>query len=241
VFSDASLCLDSGVARELVDGEPPRDAAEAGGGGDGRRLALHAYKQEWILDAAKTVFARDGITRASMREIAKTAGYTVGVLYNYFHSKEEIYAEVLQSSLGALLSALHTTAEAAEEGGQAAATIRALYTFYRERPGDFDLSFYLYQGARPVSLDHELDRRLNGLVQQVMDELAAALAADAVVPVPESRRHAVKVSSYVFGLILMAHTGRLNALGEDPDELLQLLLTDTLGHEHDQRHGSGET
>jgi len=38
----------------------------------------------------------------------------------------------------------------------------------------------------------------------------------------------------------MAHTGRLHALGEDPDELLQLLLTDTLRHEHDQ-HGSGET
>lgn len=196
-----------------------------------RRLAVHAYKREWIVEAARTVFARDGIGRASMREIAKGAGYTVGVIYNYFRSKEELYAEVLSGSLTALTGEVAAAADGAPHGKRAAAGLRALYRFYRERPGDFDLSFYLYQGARPVGPDEQLDRRLNGLVVAVIDVLADALVADGIDPPERARSHAVRATSAIFGLVLMAQTGRLSSLGERPDDVRERMLADTLGRD----------
>lgn len=198
---------------------------------DRRRLAVHAYKREWIVDAARAVFARRGIDRASMREIAKDAGYTVGVIYNYFRSKEELYAEVLSGSLTTLTVEVAAAGEQAPDGERAAAGLRALHRFYRMRPGDFDLSFYLYQGARPVGLDHELDGRLNGLVVELFDVLAGALVADGIDLPDQARSHAVRATSAIFGLILMAQTGRLPTLGERPDDVLELMLADTLGRD----------
>ena len=44
-----------------------------------------------ILAAAGTVFAEQGYTHASMRDIARAAGMSVGGLYLYFRNKEELY------------------------------------------------------------------------------------------------------------------------------------------------------
>lgn len=206
--------------------------SEAEDAGEARRLALHAYKRKWIVDAARTVFARDGVTRASMREIAKHAGYTVGVLYHYVRSKEELYSEVLQGSLGALVDDLERARDGAPAGRCSGAAFDALYRFYRERPVDFDLSFYLYQGARPVGLYDDLDRRLNQRVDDVMDVLAGCLVADGVAAADRAHPRAVAVMSALFGVVLMTHTGRLRSLAEDPDALVALLLADTLGSDH---------
>ncbi len=41
-----------------------------------------------VLDAARAVFDELGIEGASIREIAKRAGYTPGAIYSYFENKE---------------------------------------------------------------------------------------------------------------------------------------------------------
>jgi AcrR family transcriptional regulator len=210
-----------------VDGAVVTD--DPAGAAERRRSAEQAFKREWLVESARAVFAREGIARSSMREIAKNAGYTVGVLYNYFRSKEELYAEVLRGSLATVADRIATATDGAPDGQRAAAGLRAMYGFYRERPGDFDLSFYLFQGARPVGLDAELDARLNALVERVMDELAAGLEADRLAAPGAARSHAVRASSAVFGVILMAHTGRLGSLGEEPDTVLDAMVDDLLG------------
>lgn len=48
-----------------------------------------AYR-EGILQAARTVFCRLGFDEAKMVTIAEEAGVSVGTLYNYFKSKEEV-------------------------------------------------------------------------------------------------------------------------------------------------------
>ena len=47
-----------------------------------------------ILDAAELVFVRDGFA-AKIETIAKAAEYSVGSLYNFFPSKEELFKNVL--------------------------------------------------------------------------------------------------------------------------------------------------
>src|ERR1700749_3423025 len=67
-----------------------------------RRQAVSGHKRELILDAAKQIFAEEGLEGASLRAIAVRAGYTPAALYFHFESKEAIYAEVLQASLASL-------------------------------------------------------------------------------------------------------------------------------------------
>jgi AcrR family transcriptional regulator len=43
-----------------------------------------------IVDAALEVFGRDGFSRAQMADVAKTAGVSVGTLYNYVEGKEAL-------------------------------------------------------------------------------------------------------------------------------------------------------
>ncbi len=49
-----------------------------------------------ILAATRKVFAEQGYEQASMRTIAREAGVSVGGLYLYFRSKEEIYLTLTQ-------------------------------------------------------------------------------------------------------------------------------------------------
>jgi len=53
-----------------------------------------------LLDAASRVFARKGLQRARMTEIAAAAGVAPGTLYHYFESKEALFYYVLERGTG---------------------------------------------------------------------------------------------------------------------------------------------
>jgi AcrR family transcriptional regulator len=48
-----------------------------------------------IMKAAMDVFSRKGYAKASIREIARTAGISVGGVYLYFRNKEELYRSLI--------------------------------------------------------------------------------------------------------------------------------------------------
>ena len=64
-----------------------------------RNQALTDVRRQSVLDAARSAFFELGMEKASMREIAQRAGYTVGAIYSYFASKEEVYGALLAESL----------------------------------------------------------------------------------------------------------------------------------------------
>jgi AcrR family transcriptional regulator len=55
-------------------------------------------KRQAILDIAKAAFIEQGYSTTSMSEIASRVGGSKATLYNYFSSKEEIFAAVMESS-----------------------------------------------------------------------------------------------------------------------------------------------
>jgi len=55
------------------------------------------YRQG-ILKAAEAVFVEKGFAGARMSDIAAAAGLATGTLYNYFKSKESIFAEMLREA-----------------------------------------------------------------------------------------------------------------------------------------------
>ncbi|CAO5188472.1 TetR family transcriptional regulator [Frankia sp. AiPs1] len=78
-----------------------------------------------LLDAARTVFERDGFLHARVADICDLASLSHGSFYTYFHSKEEIFREVVDSVELDLL-----TPEPAPAGTDAIARIRAANRHY---------------------------------------------------------------------------------------------------------------
>ena len=55
------------------------------------REQTKAANRQAILDAARTVFGEMGYEAASVRDIIRGSGLSVGAFYNYYRSKEEVY------------------------------------------------------------------------------------------------------------------------------------------------------
>ncbi len=55
-----------------------------------------ASRRDRLVDAALTVFARDGVDAASIKKIGQAAGVAPALIYHYFESKEALLAAVVQ-------------------------------------------------------------------------------------------------------------------------------------------------
>jgi len=189
---------------------------------DLRRGAVRDFKRAGILAAAIDVFTRTGLEGATIRAIAQAAGYTAGAVYSYFPTKEAIYADILAQSLAALREAIDAASrQAADDEARVRATIRAFYDFYRERPQELELGFYLFQGMRPRGLSREIDRALNSkLIAALMRIRGAIVRLGALRPLA-AHRETVAAMCHISGVLLMARTGRLKTLDSDPDMLIE--------------------
>jgi AcrR family transcriptional regulator len=67
-----------------------------------RRLPEERPKQ--ILDAALAVFAERGLAAARLDDIAKLAGLSKGTIYLYFPNKEELFREVVRTTVVAYIA-----------------------------------------------------------------------------------------------------------------------------------------
>lgn len=67
----------------------------------GRRAATKARTREALLEAARQVFAERGYGPASVEEIARTAGVSVGSVYVHFASKEALFTALVEDQTSA--------------------------------------------------------------------------------------------------------------------------------------------
>jgi AcrR family transcriptional regulator len=61
------------------------------------RLEAGERTREAIIEAAFSLFLRQGYHGTSMRQIAKRAGIALGGIYNHFGSKEDVFREVFMA------------------------------------------------------------------------------------------------------------------------------------------------
>ena len=64
--------------------------------------AIRKQKKELILNTALILFAENGFHQTSMEQIAKKAGISKGLTYNYFESKNAILDEILKKGFNAI-------------------------------------------------------------------------------------------------------------------------------------------
>jgi AcrR family transcriptional regulator len=67
---------------------------------------VHAERRAQFLNVAKKVFAQNGFQPTTMDDIAREAGFTKPILYQYFESKATLYQEIVASTGAVLINDL---------------------------------------------------------------------------------------------------------------------------------------
>lgn len=100
-----------------------------------KRSQTKKHNRRVILDAARDVFSREGYRTATVRDIIGGTSLASGTFYNYFKSKEEVYAALrdeLASEVRPSLRSGRQNAQTADEF--VAATFRAFLSHVAEHP-----------------------------------------------------------------------------------------------------------
>ena len=96
---------------------------------------LPKEKRERILRVITEEFADNGFQNTSVSQIAKKSGISVGAVYKYFESKEEMFSFVVKDGLSQLEDVLSALAQSDEDIAlKAEIIIRKLVSFSREKP-----------------------------------------------------------------------------------------------------------
>jgi AcrR family transcriptional regulator len=103
-----------------------------------KRAQTREHNRRIILDAARGVFGRQGYRTATVRDIIGATSLATGTFYNYFKSKEEVYAALrdeLALEIRPLLRAERERATSADDF--IAGTFRAFFTHAMQRSDTF--------------------------------------------------------------------------------------------------------
>jgi AcrR family transcriptional regulator len=106
-----------------------------------------------LLQAAETIFVRDGYEGAELGEIAALAGRTKGAIYAQFESKEDIFLALIEERALCYRARME---KLLAESTTVAGNLEALRTFYLQLAGDqawslLLLEFKLFATRRPES------------------------------------------------------------------------------------------
>ncbi len=138
-----------------------------------RKRLTAAQRRAAILQAALVVFADHGFHTASIDDIARAAGVSKALIYEHFASKQELYASLLDQEADELFARLASAVSLVEGAGapRLATGLDAFFGFVEERREAWRMLFRENQ-------DREAAIRLNRIVAQVTDVVAALIAQD---------------------------------------------------------------
>jgi len=192
-----------------------------------KRATRVAY-QEAILEAAERVFVREGFHETKMADVAAETGVSVGTLYNYFESKELIFASIIERGQ-AELDALVDTASGAEDPLERVRDVlKAGFGFIEERGALFtvfmQIGLHSEADIKRVAGDtaEEGYLRFLSVLQSAMEEAAEQGAVRTDMP-PAALGTALSGISNGF-VYAWLRQGRAESLTDRVDDLLKLFL-----------------
>lgn len=166
---------------------------------------LDARRQQ-IISAARARFATHGFARTSMTDLVEASGLSIGAIYRYFRSKDEIIAAICDQTSQAFPAVL--TAE----------SLDGFLQHVRTMAHEQDHARLIAQ----IYAEAAVSAPLAALVGQQLDELRTAVAA--LLPDPTSTR--ANDVAEVFVALCHGYTQQLAVRGDlDPGPFVAALMT----------------
>ena len=104
---------------------------------------IRKQKKELIMETALELFAENGFHATSVSQIAKKAGISKGLAYNYFESKNDILNELIQHGFDAVYSNLDLNNDGIVTKDEFIQFIRHSFNLVRENTQHWKLYFSL--------------------------------------------------------------------------------------------------
>lgn len=143
-----------------------------------RRAREKALRRKAILAAAKEVFFEQGISQATVDDVAARAEVSKGTIYLYFPSKESLLAHLLLEGLTLLLRDLRR-ARQRRAGAPAEEQVRALADAYlrfaQRRPNHFRLIMAFDRGRFQEQIPQDLSARIVARSNQCLEVVSTVL------------------------------------------------------------------
>jgi TetR/AcrR family transcriptional regulator len=136
---------------------------------EARRLVQQQVSRTQLLDAAEEVFGRKGFHAATLKEVAELAEFSVGSVYSFFESKDELFRQIFVRRGEEFMPSMHAILDdpEADPVEQLHALIDFQVGFFREHP-QFGRLYLRYSNATMLSRDHEIDVMVEGRYEEAM-------------------------------------------------------------------------
>ncbi len=119
-----------------------------------RREREKEQRRQQILDAARELLFEKGLHAITVNQIARRAELSVGLIYFYFKSKEDIYAALQEEGLNTLCAMIQKAADGENCQKSLQSIARAYFTFSSEYKSYFDIINYFLTAPERLFPEH---------------------------------------------------------------------------------------
>jgi len=130
-------------------------------------------KLESILDTAKKMFARYGLRKTSVDEVARMARVAKATIYNYFGSKDKVYLEVLRREMDEVVEKISSSvAQKPSPEDKLITFVRAKFRYMREAINILNLDREGIEKLLPSAegIRNELFERDVDIIRSILNE-----------------------------------------------------------------------
>lgn len=129
-----------------------------------------------ILEAARRVFETKGFINTTLNDVAKEAEISVGLIYRYFQSKEDIFASLALKGAEQFDTQINEILKRATKRRVAAERVlvefaESFFSFYSPYGEYFDLLMYSYKGTKDVQIHGTTLTRLMVVTLRTLDRI----------------------------------------------------------------------
>lgn len=152
-----------------------------------RRLRHREADLAGLLQAAERVFSDRGYHATSIRDIAREAGFSVGGVYQFFASKDELYLRIVEEQWDHFFQLLNAALVADTTEGRLLGLTEAMFRAFEERRGFFKL-FLSERGRLTAAFSGEIAQRVGERTRKLrvllVDLMRAGVDEGLLQPVP---------------------------------------------------------
>ncbi len=128
--------------------------------------------EQSILEAALSLFARNGFDRTSTKQIAELSGFSEGLIFKYFIDKRQLYSTIFSEWMNRTLNAFRSLPSSSALREELQILVRAFIDNYEE---NLDLVVFHLDQIHHVSDLKEFNKIRQDFIEQRFEILSARL------------------------------------------------------------------